>query len=179
MVALSTVLGLIKVIHMPLGGDVTLLSMLPMIVLSVSLGVGWGLAGAFAYSLVQLIFGIAADGLLGWGLSGWQLALCIMLDYILAYTALGLAGVFGKGKYSPLFGTALVLVFHFICHFLSGYIIFANFEKFVVFGKAFLGRPLLYSACYNGTYMLPETVITCIAVFVLIKMNFFERMKKF
>ena len=178
MVALATVLSMIKVIQMPLGGSVTLISMLPIIVVSITLGIGWGFGGAFAYSLIQLILGIASDGLLGWGLSGGQLAGCIALDYIVAYTVLGIAGVFGsKNTGSLIGGTVLAMTLRFLSHFASGYIIFANFEQFAFFGKTFVGRPILYSVCYNGFYMLPELAITCVVVFILSKAGIFDKIK--
>ena len=152
--------------------------MLPIAVIAISLGTGWGLAGAFLYSVIQFIFGIAFDGLLGWGLDIVQLTECIILDYLIAYTVLGLAGIFRKNKYSPLIGTALALTLRFVSHFLSGYIIFANFDKFIVFGQTFSGKPFLYSLLYNGSYMLPELILTCFAVFILISVNFFERIKR-
>ena len=65
-VALATVLSLIKVVKMPLGGSVPVLSMLPIVMISVMLGLKWGFGSAFVYSLIQLVLGIAVDGLLGW-----------------------------------------------------------------------------------------------------------------
>ena len=178
MVALATVLSMIKVIQMPLGGSVTLISMLPIIIISIAFGVGWGFSGAFVYSIIQLILGIASDGLLGWGLSGKQLAGCIALDYIVAYTVLGIAGIFGsKSTASQIGGTVIATVLRFLSHFAPGYIIFANFEQFGFFGQTFVGRPILYSICYNGFYMLPELVITCIVVFILAKTGVVERIK--
>ena len=176
MVGLGTALSMIPVIKLPLGGTVTLLSMLPVVLISLDFGIVWGFASAFVFSGAQLILGITSSGLLGWGLSGPQLAGCIALDYFAAYTVLGIAGIFGRKKtLSPVFGTALALLLRFLCHFASGYIIFANFEQFSLFGKAFAGRPLLYSACYNGFYMLPEMILTCAAVYIMAKIRFFEK----
>ena len=176
MVGLATSLSMIPVVKLPLGGTITLLSMLPIVAVSLNFGIAWGFACAFVFSGAQLILGITSSGLLGWGLSGGQLAGCIALDYFAAYTVLGTAGIFGRKKpLAPVYGTALALFLRFLCHFASGYIIFANFEQFELFGKAFVGRPILYSVCYNGFYMLPETVVTCIAVFVLAKIRFFEK----
>ena len=177
MVALASVLSMVKVIQMPLGGSVTLLSMLPVIVISVTLGIGWGFGGAFLYSLIQLVFGIATDGLLGWGLSGGQLAGCIALDYIVAYTVLGIAGIFGRQRvYAPVLGTALAMVLRFLSHFVSGYIIFENLEQFAFFGNTFVGKPALYSLAYNAFYMVPELILTGAAVFIISKIRLYDRM---
>ena len=163
-VALATALSLIKIIKMPLGGSVTLLSMLPIVMLSCMLGVKWGLGGAFAYSLLQLFLGITLDGLLGWGLTPVMLIGTILFDYIFAFTALGIAGIFRKkGTSGICLGVALSLFIRFVSHFISGYVIFKNLEQFEIFGNLFTNRPILYSISYNGFYMLPEIVITTIA----------------
>lgn len=170
-VALATVLSMIKLYKLPLGGSVTLLSMLPIIIAGCMLGKKWGILTAFVYSLVQLSLGIAVDGLFGWGLTPICLIGTIMLDYIIPFTLLGTVSLVAKkGTGYIIGGTAIAVALRFICHFLSGYIIFANFEKFVVFGGEFINRPALYSLCYNGSYMLPELVITLIGTVIIVNL---------
>ena len=170
-VALATVLSLIKVVKMPLGGSVTLLSMLPIVMISVMLGLKWGFGSAFVYSLIQLILGIAMDGLLGWGLTPVMLVGTILLDYIIAFTVLGIAGIFVKKGYAGICGgVVLAVVLRFFSHFLSGVIIFKNLEQFEIFGSLFVNRPVLYSLAYNGFYMLPELVITTVAAVLLFRL---------
>ncbi len=170
-VALATGLSLIKVVKMPLGGSVTLLSMLPIVMISVMLGVKWGFGSAFVYSLIQMIFGIALDGLLGWGLTPVLLVGTILLDYIIAFTVLGIAGIFAKKGYAGICaGTVLAIVLRFLSHFLSGFVIFKNLEQFELFGSLFVNRPVLYSFCYNGLYMLPELVITTAVAVILFRL---------
>ncbi len=162
-IALATVLSLIKVFKAPLGGSVTLLSMLPIVMLSGMLGIKWGLGCAFTYSLIQLVLGLTLDGLLGWGLTPIMLLGTILFDYILAFTVLGFAGIFAKkGVFGFVFGTAAVITLRFLCHFASGIIIFKQLEQFELFGKIFSNHPILYSLSYNGLYMLPELVITVV-----------------
>ena len=72
-------------------------------------------------------------------------------------------------------GTALAVALRFVCHFISGAIIFANFDEFVAFGASWVGHPWLYSFCYNGTYMLPELIFTVIAAGILFRL---PQMKK-
>ena len=79
-IALATALSLIKIVKMPLGGSVTLLSMLPIVMLSFMLGLRWGMVSAFVYSLIQLALGIMLDGLLAWGLTPVMLVGTITLD---------------------------------------------------------------------------------------------------
>lgn len=170
-VALATVLSNIKVVKMPLGGSVTLLSMLPIVMISVMMGLKWGIGSAFVYSLIQLLLGITVDGLLGWGLTPVMLVGTILLDYIIAFTALGIAGIFAKKGYAGICGgVALAIVFRFLSHFLSGFVIFKNLEQFEIFGSLFTNRPVLYSLAYNGLYMLPELVITVVGAAILFKL---------
>ena len=69
MVALGAVLSMIKVLQMPFGGSITLLSMLPCAMISIMYGLKWGFAASFVESVVQLAFGITMDGILGWGMT--------------------------------------------------------------------------------------------------------------
>lgn len=93
MVALATVLSYIRIIKLPWGGSITLLSMLPIVVYSIKRGPALGLAASFVFSLVQFGQGVI-DGLFGWGLTPVSLTACIFLDYIGAYTVIGIAGIF-------------------------------------------------------------------------------------
>ena len=171
-IALATGLSMIKVINMPLGGSVTLMSMVPIVFLSCALGTKWGLGAAFVYSIIQLGLGVAVDGLFAWGLTPACLIGTILLDYIVPFTLLGLSGVLAKkGVLYITLGTAFAVILRFLCHFASGYIIFANFEKFVVLGSSFVGRPALYSLCYNGLYMLPELIITVVATALIFRFS--------
>ncbi len=159
-IALASVLSLIKIYELPLGGSVTLFSMLPIVMLSVMLGLKWGIGAAFCYSLVQLGFGITLDGVLGWGLTPMALIGTILLDYIVPFTALGLATVTGKkNTVQIVIGTALVLVIRFLCHLLSGVIIFDIWCEWE--------NVWFYSLCYNGSFMLPELVMTVIGAAII------------
>lgn len=171
LIALGTVLSMIKVFKMPLGGSVTLLSMLPVVMISIMLGVKWGMISSFVYALIQLFLGISFDGLFGWGLTPVALVGTIVLDYLVAYSVLGLAGSFRKNGYlGACAGTALAIFLRFAAHFISGFVIYTELAQFVVFGTKFVGRPVLYSLCYNGLYMLPELVFTTVAAVVLFKL---------
>lgn len=177
MIALSVVLSLIKVWKMPLGGAVTLLSMLPVCSIAVRHGWKWGLGSSFVYSLIQLVFGITMDGLLGWGLTPAMLIGCMAFDYVIAFTVLGTAGTFRKmGEGGVYVGFVLAFVLRFISHFLSGYVIFKNLEQFELFGTLFENRPILYSVAYNGMYMLPELIFTLVAVVILMRIPYIKKM---
>lgn len=168
MVALSTALSLVKIWNMPWGGSITLLSMLPVALVSVMYGLKQGLFSSFVYACIQLVFGITMDGLLGWGLTAGMLFACIMLDYIVPFTVIGLAGMFrNKGMTGILSGTVVAVLLRFVSHILSGIFVFASA------GKLWEGfetdNTFLYSLVYNGCYMLPEIILTAIGAFFVYK----------
>ncbi len=169
MIALATVLSMVKIFKMPLGGSVTMLSMLPIALISVEYGIKWGMTASFAYSLVQM--GLDMAEVFSWGLSPLALIGTIAIDYILAYSSIGLAGMFRKkGVAGVCTGIAIALILRFIFHVISGTIIFASWmpEEW--------NNPLLYSVCYNGLYMLPELVFTMIGTVILFKIPQFNKL---
>ena len=168
MVALATVLSFLKVVQFPWGGSITILSMLPIVVFSLRHGVGAALPVSFAYALVQLGQGILIEGLLGWGLTPVALVACIFLDYVGAFTVLGLAGALGNKKMTAIIGgTVMVMILRFALHYVSGVAIFHSFgELWEGFSTE---STWLYSLLYNGAYMLPEAVFTTAGALVLFK----------
>lgn len=170
LIGMGTALSLVKVYQLPLGGSITLLSMLPIALISIEYGIGWGLVGAFTYSLIQFGFGIG-EGVFGWGLSPVALIGCILLDYVLAYTSIGLAGIFRKkGTFGICAGVAIALVCRFIFHLLSGALIFD------IWMPEEWSDPWLYSLVYNGSYMLPELIFTTIGAVALFKAPQFAKL---
>lgn len=181
MIALGTVLSLIKVYEAPFGGSVTLLSMAPMILLSFRRGVKVGLPAAFVYSILQLVLGLNN---VAWVPSADGRVLCILFDYIFAFTVLGLAGL---AAYTPgqelsgnnaslnqvVIGTLAVVLLRFLCHLVSGAVIwyaldldwYADDPSHIVHRYG----AWLFSFFYNGGYMLPEAIETVIGVPLLYK----------
>lgn len=165
MIALATVLSLIKLFELPWGGSVTVLSMLPIFVFSIRRGIKNGFLVSFVYSLIQLGLGIM-DGLLGWGLTGVMLIACILIDYILAFSVLGIAGIFRQKKTAGyIAGIALACVLRFAFHFLSGVVIWHSYGE--LWDGFATENSVLYSLLYNGAYMLPELVITLVGAVAL------------
>ncbi len=160
-IALSALLSMIKVFEMPLGGSVTLLSMLPVCLLSIMYGCKWGLVCSFGYSLTQLALG--AGAVVGWGLTPAALIGCFFFDYIAAFTVLGLSGVFrGKGVPGCIGGIALAALLRVCCHVVSGAIFFSSWAP-----EGW--NALLYSICYNAAFMAPELVFTAAGTVFLLK----------
>ena len=170
LLALAAVLSLIKIYKLPLGGSVTLLSMLPVAMLSVIYGPYWGFVSAFVYSLIQL--GMDFGELMSWGMTPAVFAGAIVFDYVIAYTSLGFSGLFrDKGVKGICLGISIAMVMRFISHFISGSILFASWcpEGWNV---------VWYSVCYNGSYMLPELVATVLGASILFKVPQINRMIK-
>ena len=153
MVALSTVLSILKIVEMPYGGSVTVASMLPMIILSYRQGIGWGLGSGVVYAALQQLLGLNSLSYV----TGWQSVLAvIMLDYIVAFTVVGFGGVFrkvAKTQRSALaLGAGLVTLLRYICHTVAGATVWVGLS--IPDSAA-----VLYSIGYNATYMVPEAII--------------------
>ena len=168
MLALSIGLDFIKIWEMPMGGKVTLLSMLPICLLSVKDGLKVGVPTAFLYSLYQLITGIAKGNIFIYTTTAAMVVICVLFDYLVPFTVLGFAGMFKKFKPAKfpelgiLLGIILVIFIRFACHYITGFEIWGQWAPEGM-AKA------LYSLLYNGQYMLPETILTLVAAVLLLR----------
>lgn len=173
LVALGTVLSFIKVFDLPYGGSITLCCMLPVMLFAYRTGIKWGLGAGFVFSVLELLFGLDALK----GISGATVVGSIFLDYLLAFTVLGLAGIFrGKIKNDPAaftLGCFVAGMLRYASSFLSGWILWgqyadANFSPMLA-GLSGNTLACCYSLVYNGSYMIPEIIVTCIAAFLLMQ----------
>ena len=166
MVALATVLSFIRVFKLPWGGSITLLSMLPIVLFSIRRGAKSGLTVSFVFALIQFAQGVM-DGLFGWGLTPGMLIACILLDYLGAFTVLGIAGIFRKkGLPGWIGGISLAIALRFVLHFLSGVVIWQSFGE--LWNGFSTDNTFLYSFLYNGCYMLPELIFTLMGAVALL-----------
>ena len=123
LVAAAQVLSFIKLYEFPQGGSVTA-AMFPILLYAVRWGLGRGLLAGFAFGALQLIF----DGAYAWG---WQ---SMVLDYLLAFTPLGLAGIF-RGSARGIFpGTLLGCAGRFAVHYLSGVTVYRIYKNVCFIG---------------------------------------------
>ncbi len=157
MLAASFVLSLIPVVNMPFGGSVTLCSMLPVLLIAYRHGTKWGLLTGLAASLLQLLMGLNN---LSYATSWVAVVAIILLDYVIAFTAMGLAGVFRRTRFSQtsklLLGIVLCCFIRYACHFISGVTVWRDLS-------APIGQAIVYSLSYNAAYMIPETIVTAAA----------------
>lgn len=177
MVAMATVLGFIKVYEAPYGGAITVCSMLPILFYSYRCGLKWGLGAGLVHSVLQLLLGMSALR----GLSVGTLVGSIFLDYILAFTVLGLGGMFrGKIKNDAVaftLGGFVAMMLRYFCSFLSGWILWADVVNDAPYMQEVIAAyipalsnltgttlAVVYSLVYNGVYMIPEIILTCVVL---------------
>jgi thiamine transporter len=154
-ISLANVLYLISkfylpFLHFPYGGTITIASMVPLLWFALRRGLRWGVEAGVIYGLVHMI--ISGD---------IYYPTQIILDYPIAFGALGLAGAFQK---RPMIGVGVGILGRFICHFISGVIFFGQY--------AWAGwNVYAYSAAYNASYLIPEFIIDAALIYTLLKTN--------
>lgn len=162
LIALGTVLSLVK-FDMPMGGGLTLCSMLPLVLISHRYGWRWGLISALVYSVLQLVLGL--DNV-RYATSFIMAVSIVMLDYIVAYTVIGLSGLFDqltKNRRAALAtGIAVTFFLRFICHFITGVWIWD-----ALWPNEYGMTSVVYSLVYNGWYMGAELVLTEIVAMLI------------
>ena len=193
MLALATVLAIvcayIPFLNLPFGGGFTVASMLPIVIVAYMYGTKWGLFTSFCYALIQIIMSLTqgaggtvmalflpeSESFMGYGAAVW----IVLIDYIIAYTVLGLGGIFrnkiSNKTLSLVVGVVLALFLRYAAHIVSGYIFYGAWaewfftqEGFYAIGNVILNSmsgnllSFVYSVFYNGLFMIPEIVITAI-----------------
>lgn len=162
MIALATVLSLLKLAELPAGGSVTFASMLPIVLISYRHGVKYGLAAGTVYGVIQQLLGL--KNLITYVTGFASVLAVILLDYVIAFAVLGLGGCFKKSgmrqSLALVSGAALASVLRYLCHVISGATVWAG-----------LSIPteavLIGSLSYNATYMIPETLILLLVLFYI------------
>lgn len=159
MVSLAIVLNFVSrpiFANMVNGGSVTL-AMFPILFYAHRWGLGKGVLMGFAYGLLDMLF----DGGYAWG---WQ---SILLDYLVAYAALGVGGVLRGRSWGIFPGIVLGCLARFAVHYCSGVTIYKILVPTEVAGFGVFGDPHIYSLVYNGVYMIPNTIIALVIAALL------------
>ena len=147
-VSLAAVLSYIKFFELPQGGSVTAASMVPILWLALRRGPKVGLFAATVYGVVQLVLGP----------EGIYYPLQVLLDYPVAFGLLGVAGFFQN---RPFIGASLGIIGRFFAHFFSGVFFFASWAPVGI-------DPVIYSAVYNGGFLMVELVISIYVIYLLL-----------
>ena len=190
LLAIAVVLSIIQPFSLPFGGGVTIASMAPICIIAVLYGTKQGLFAGAVYGVIQMLMGaktVAAFFMPGDSQMTIFAAVSVcLLDYIIAYTVIGFAGVFKtKTKNTTVavtLGTVFALCLRYIVHIVSGAIFFGSWaewfftqEGFYAIGEKIMtafsgyGLSIVYSVFYNGLYMIPEIVITAIVTPIVYK----------
>jgi thiamine transporter len=149
-VALAYALNMIVMFRMPQGGSVTAVSMVPLLWLALRRGVRVGVIGGIIFGIVDMFpqpFVVHP--------------VQFLLDYPLAFGALGLAGFF---QTHPIGGVFSGIAGRFACHFIAGVVFFGMYAPEGM-------NPIVYSAVYNGSYLIVELVFSVIVMYILVKRN--------
>ena len=198
--AISLVCEFIPFLNLPFGGTITLASLLPIVLASYLYGVPWGLGVGFVYSLLQMAVGFRTVSALFLPDSDSYMGatfaiLILLLDYVLAFTLVGLGGLFRR-KLSPtkalVLGSVIALTLCYLSHVLSGAIFYGAWAEwffsadalgltapklcnFILSTFSGAGLATVYSFIYNGLYMLPEIIITAIAAATVARLPFVKK----
>jgi len=193
LLALAVILELVAkmfIPELPFGGQITLASMLPVVLISYRHGLKWGFVSSAAYAAIEMMIGMKTisaaflPGYFGDGTMILNAILMCLLDYAVAYSVLGLGGIFRnrikKPGVSLMCGSFVALGARYVAHILSGYILFSDYAAwfFTQDGFPAWGGQLVeslspgvlgfvYSMVYNGMYMLPEMIITAAMALVI------------
>jgi thiamine transporter len=144
-IALAVVTSFIKLFHLPMGGSITLFSMLFVVLIGYWYGLRTGILAAVAYGLLQLI------------IDPYILTIPQMLtDYVFAFGTLGLSGLFSNAKHGLVKGYIAGVLGRYFFAFLSGYIFFG------AYAADYNMSAVAYSLVYNGIYIFTEAGITLI-----------------
>ena len=155
MVALAQVLSYLKLWELPQGGSVTL-GMLPIFLYCARWGFGPGMLASAAYGILQLVLDVAYA-------VGWQ---SVLGDYLVAFAVLGVAGVFSKAKLGFFLGTVAGCIARFLVHWVVGATLWAEYMPEKFFGMT-MTSPWLYSALYNGSYILIDMAMIIVVGLIL------------
>ena len=174
----------------PFGGQITLVSMLPVVLIAYRHGTKWGFVASLTYAVLEMAIGVKTvsaaflPGYFGDGTMILKALVMCLLDYVLAFSALGLGGIFRnrikKRGLGLMCGSLVALGARFACHILSGYILFSGWAEWFFTQDGFpawgaqlveslssVGLGWVYSIVYNGMYMIPEIILTAAVALIL------------
>ena len=201
--ALAVVCALIPFLNLPFGGSFTIGSMLPIVLVSYMYGIKWGFFVSFTYSVLQILMDLAlgtgssvvmalfmpeSDGYMG----GFAAIAILLLDYLVAYTVIGIGGIFrnrfkNKGA-AVCVGSVVALSLRYLAHIVSGTIFYGAWAEWFFSQEGFYsvggwilehfsgtGLSLIYSIFYNGLFMIPEIVITAAAAVIVARIPYIKK----
>lgn len=171
MLAIATVLAEFAIVKLPFGGNVTVFSQVPIIIIAYRYGTPWGLVTGVTMGIIQMLFGLDNFSYVN---SIGAYVVIIFSDYLIAFGSLGLGGVFKKkfkNQTSALvLGSIIASVAKYLCHFISGVTIWKGYAP-----SNTVGAIIKYSLGYNASYMVPELIVTIVGVVALSQLLDFSK----
>ena len=167
LISLAVILSFLKLIAMPYGGAVTLASLLPIAIISYRHGTKHGVFAATVYGVIQQILDLSMLSFV----TSWQSVVAvIVLDYLLAFSLVGISGIFRRPIQNQTvaltLGCFLVSLCRYACHVISGATVWAGLS---IPTEAALS----FSFAYNATYMIPETIVLLVTtIYIASNINF-------
>lgn len=157
LIAAAQILGYLKLFRLPNGGSVTL-NMLPIFIIGIRWGCGYGFLSGFVFGLLQLLL----DGGVGFG---WQ---SILGDYLVAYTVLGFAGMIRKGSLKANLGNIVLgSLARLAVAVIVGATVWAEYMPPEFWGMS-MNDPWVYSFLYNASYIVPAMIL-CMAIAAILR----------
>ncbi len=200
---LAMVCAIIPFLNLPFGGSFTIGSMLPIVLIAYMYGIKWGFFVSFTYSVIQILLDLylgtsssvimalflpESDSFMG----AFAAVAILFIDYVIAYTVIGIGGIFRNRFKSRgiaiCLGSVLALSLRYIAHIVSGTIFYGSWaewffsqENFPKIGAWVLehfsgtGLAIIYSVVYNGLFMIPEIIITGVAALVVARISYIKK----
>lgn len=161
--ALSAVLYIIRPFSLPYGGSITLGSMVPVMWLSLRRGMRIGFIAGAVFGLLALLIDVM---LLPY--SPITNPVQVILEYPIAFGMLGLTGLFHKSSVAfSIIGVGISVLVKFFLHFIAGIMFWA-------YTVPEGWDPAAWSAVYNGSFLLPEFIISAVLMYILVKKKTLE-----
>jgi len=166
LLAAATLLSMVVIFRMVNDGAVTLCSMVPIFLIAFRYSVKWAVLAATAFGGLQMVILFYPPPVK----TVPAFACVVLLDYVIAFGVLGLAGWFGRpftGYKKMIVGTGIAVFLRFLCHFVSGIIIWKSFSTI---------QPVwLYSLVYNGSFLSVDYLIALPALIAVMRLPLLRR----
>lgn len=151
-IAIAQVLSFITIFHMPQGGSIKAASLVPLMIYAYRWGGARGIFAGVVYGILHFILGFKSS----------VHYLSIILDYLVAYGAIGVCGYFKDSISGLITGSIVGIVLRWIATVVSGAVVFASYAPQ---GQ----NPWIYSMMYNATYMIPDGILNIIVLLFIYK----------
>lgn len=146
-IAIAQVLSFITLFHMPQGGSIKAASLVPLMIFAYRWGGTRGIWAGVVYGVLHFLLGFKSS----------IHYLSIILDYLVAYGAIGVCGYFKDNITGLVSGSIVAIALRWFASVTSGAVVFASYAPQ---GQ----NPWIYSMIYNASYMVPDGILNIIVL---------------